>query len=155
LRPNVIFGLSFAALRAMLWKGCNGAIAVSHDNKSEMFMATDIAADAVSNGLLLIGLFLPPLSLCCLLGWSLLGLWQAFKERRLRQRLLKSSPCCSCLYFAGFQGLSCAVNPCVALTDDSQHCLEFAPAPSQRCKEIRIELLEKSQFVEFPSQLSR
>ena len=68
--------------------------------------------------------------------------WSAWRTAKTGVHYLKrlhQVPCSRCAYFTGDYRLKCAVNPCIALTEQAIHCRDYEPAtvpikPAPGCK---------------------
>ncbi|MEM1367917.1 MAG: hypothetical protein AAGG02_07835 [Cyanobacteria bacterium P01_H01_bin.15] len=83
--------------------------------------------DVLSKTLLVIGVLIDPLCLLVILGWLSVKVVQFVWHWTRRFYLLRTVPCCSCVYYSGLSELACAVNPCDVLTVNARNCRDFSP----------------------------
>ncbi|MCJ8283567.1 MAG: hypothetical protein MJK14_28235 [Rivularia sp. ALOHA_DT_140] len=71
------------------------------------------------------GAALCPLALFILLIWFLREFFIAIRYWIVRKQHIDLIPCYRCIYYTGYEELKCTVNPCIALTQDANNCLDF------------------------------
>ncbi|MEL6138263.1 MAG: hypothetical protein AAFR42_12755 [Cyanobacteria bacterium J06628_6] len=79
----------------------------------------------ITHCLLLLGVLCGPVLLLLLVGWFTFSAFISLKRRTVRTYRLRSVPCGRCLYYTGKAELSCAVQPCLALTKAARECPDF------------------------------
>ncbi|MEO1592800.1 MAG: hypothetical protein AAFU71_16130 [Cyanobacteria bacterium J06632_22] len=79
----------------------------------------------ITNCLLLLGVLCGPVLIFLLGIWFAINAVLNLKRRLVRIYQLRSVPCGHCLYYTGQAELSCAVQPCLALTKAAHDCRDF------------------------------
>ena len=85
-----------------------------------------------------LGIFICPFLLIALFIWFLILTLIAVRNKIIKYRQRRTTPCPNCAYFVDCSELKCAVHPCKVLTKSAVNCRDFQPIVGTRIHDYKI-----------------